>query len=58
MISSINLLVLNQLPVKKEAVLWPYRLTVRTDPFHGSNWGSIPHRVTKIYLIIKHSRRI
>ena len=24
----------------------PYRLTVRTDPSHGSNRGSIPRKVT------------
>ena len=26
--------------------VWPYRLTVRTAPFHGVNRGSIPRGVT------------
>ena len=26
--------------------VWPYRLTVRTAPFHGVNRGSIPLGVT------------
>ena len=26
--------------------IWPYRLVVRTSPFHGGNRGSSPRRVT------------
>jgi hypothetical protein len=33
---------------------WLYRLTVRTDPSHGSNRGSIPRRVTNSYKLEKH----
>ncbi len=37
----------NCVTVARSKRLWPYRLTVRTAPFHGVNGGSIPPRVTK-----------
>ncbi len=32
------------------SAFWPYRLTVRTRPFHGRNRGSIPRGVTTVTL--------
>ncbi len=30
--------------------IWPYRLMVRTEAFQALNRGSIPRRVTEIFL--------
>ena len=40
--------------VTRSDAFWPVGQAVKTPPFHGGNRGSIPLRVTILFLILPH----